>query len=86
MKIYVGNLSPDITKAQLEKAFAIYGPVTQVDIIIDKNTGMPQGYAFIEMTNEDDGNKAITNLHQQEFNGTIITVTEAGKQNKVAAR
>lgn len=86
MRIHVGNLAPETTKEDLEKAFATFGPVTTVDIITDKDTGKPRGYGFVEMTNAEDGKKAIAGMHETELNGNAMAVTEARKRTGAATR
>jgi cold-inducible RNA-binding protein len=82
MKIHVGNLSPDTKSEDLQKAFEAFGAVTAVNVIADKITGRPRGFAFVEMTTSDDGNKAIAGLHEQDMDGNSITVSEARKKGE----
>jgi len=80
MKIHVGNLSPDTKSDDLQKAFEAFGAVTAVNVIEDKITGKPRGFAFIEMATSEDGAKAIAGLHEQDMNGNAILVSEARKK------
>ena len=82
MKLHVGNLSPDTKKEDLQKAFETYGAVTRVNVVADKETGEPRGFAFVEMSTTDEGAKAIAGLHDQEMHGKAITVKEARKKGE----
>jgi len=84
MKIHVGNLSPDTKAEDLKKAFATYGEVTRVNVVEDKETGKPRGFAFIEMTSSDDAGKAITGLHDKDMHGNTVTVREARSKKNPA--
>lgn len=75
--IYVGNLSYRATEDQLREAFGQYGEVSQVSIIMDRETGRSRGFAFVEMPNNEEAQSAIENLHQQEVAGRRVTVNEA---------
>jgi len=85
MTLYVGNLSPDTDKEELQKAFEAYGTVTRVNVIADRETGKPRGFAFVEMSSTDEGTKAIAGLHEQELQGHTITVAEARKKGDASA-
>lgn len=85
MKIYVGNLSFDITKEALQQTFEQYGPVQGVDVIEDQYTGKPRGFAFVEMASSDDARKAIAELNERELNGRPLTVNEARPRNERGA-
>jgi RNA recognition motif-containing protein len=75
--IYVGNLSYRATEDQLREAFGQYGQVSQVSIIMDRETGRSRGFAFVEMPNSQEAQSAIENLNQQEVAGRRVTVNEA---------
>ena len=75
--IYVGNLSYRATEDQLREAFGHYGQVSQVSIIMDRETGRSRGFAFVEMPNNEEAQSAIENLNQQEVAGRRVTVNEA---------
>ena len=77
MNIYVGNLSFKTTEDELRQAFEAFGAVSAVNIISDKETGRPRGFGFVEMTNADEGGKAIEGLHETNLGGRTITVNEA---------
>ena len=77
MNIYVGNLSFDTTEDQLRQSFADFGEVSTVNIITDKNTGDPRGFAFVEMSTKDEAVAAISGLNGQDLNGRALNVNEA---------
>jgi RNA recognition motif-containing protein len=64
--LFVGNLDSKVTQAELRRLFEAYGQVAQIHIIVDRDTGLPR-YAFVEMTNDADAEKAI-----KELNGSIL--------------
>jgi len=75
--IYVGNLSYDTTQDQLQALFEAHGEVTSVNVITDRATGRPRGFAFVEMATEQAANAAIAALNGQEVDGRALTVNEA---------
>ena len=75
--IFVGNLSYQTTQEDLQAAFAAYGPVERVNIVTDRDTGQPRGFAFVEMTERRDAETAISQLNGAELNGRAINVNEA---------
>jgi RNA recognition motif-containing protein len=77
MNIFVGNLSFQTTQDELHAAFAQYGNVERVNIVTDRDTGQPRGFAFVEMTNQAEAMKAIEALNGQELNGRALNVNEA---------
>ncbi len=76
-KLYVGNLSYDVTENDLQDLFAQAGAVTSVNLMQDRNTGRPRGFAFVEMANEADCAKAISMFNGKEVQGRALTVNEA---------
>ena len=76
MNIYVGNLPSQTTEEELTAAFGKFGQVDSVKLIMDRDTGQPRGFGFIEMS-EDDGKKAIESLNETDLNGNSIIVSEA---------
>ena len=76
-KLFVGNLSFNTTENDLQDLFAAYGPVQQVDMIMDRMTGRPRGFGFVTMENQADAQKAIEALHGKPFGGRDLTVNEA---------
>lgn len=77
MNIYVGNLSFETTEEELRQAFEGHGEVSSVNIIKDKYTGDPRGFAFVEMSNQGEATAAIAGLNEQEMNGRTLKVNEA---------
>lgn len=77
MNIYIGNLSYETTEDDLRQAFEGFGEVTGVNIIMDRDSGRPRGFAFVEMSSAEEGNAAISGLNGQELNGRTLNVNEA---------
>ena len=77
MKLYVGNLSFQITEQDLNELFAQYGTVTEATLILDRETKRPRGFGFVTMSSNDEGNKAIEALHGKNHDGRDLTVNEA---------
>lgn len=77
MNIYVGNMSYDTTEDDLREAFSAFGDVTSVSVIMDRETGRPRGFAFVEMSNDEEGKAAIDGLNLQKVGGRNVTVNEA---------
>lgn len=79
-KLYVGNLPYSISDADLNDEFSKFGQVDSVKIITDRDTGRSKGFAFVEMSSEDEAETAITKLNGSELGGRAITVNEAKPQ------
>jgi cold-inducible RNA-binding protein len=77
MNIYIGNMSFDTTEDQLRQAFEEFGAVSTVNIITDKYSGDPRGFAFVEMSSKDEAIAAISGLNEQELDGRTLNVNEA---------
>ena len=77
MKIYVGNLSYDVTEEELQQEFTAFGEVTSVSIITDKISGRPKGFGFVEMASKSEGEAAITGLNGKTLKERTIVVNEA---------
>lgn len=77
MNIYIGNLSFDTTEDQLKETFESYGEVSSVNIIKDRYTGEPRGFAFVEMADKNAASSAIAELNGKEMNGRTLNVNEA---------
>lgn len=75
--IFVGNLSYQTTQDDLHAAFSAYGAVERVNIITDRDSGQPRGFAFVEMTEARDAQTAIAQLNGKELNGRALNVNEA---------
>ncbi len=76
-KLYVGNLPYQTTESDLQALFAAAGDVTTVNIVRDRATGQARGFAFVEMSDADGAQRAISDLHQHQFGGRSLTVNEA---------
>ena len=85
MKIYVGNLSKQVTEGQLNELGAPYGALVSVAVATDRTSGESKGFGFIEYGNADEGNAAITGLNGRDVNGQALKVNEA-RPRKDAAR
>jgi len=77
MKIYVGNLSYEVTEEDLRQEFAAFGEVTSVSIITDKYSGRPKGFGFVEMASVSEGQAAITGLNGKMLKERTLTVNAA---------
>jgi len=76
-KLYVGNLSPNTTEAQLLDLFKQAGNVVSCQLIMDKATAKSKGFAFVEMGSEAEAAKAISDRNGQELDGRALKVNEA---------
>jgi RNA recognition motif-containing protein len=79
-KLYVGNLPYTISDADLNDEFSKFGQVDSVKIITDRDTGRSKGFAFVEMSSEDEAETAIEKLNGSDLGGRNITVNEAKPQ------
>lgn len=77
MNIYISGLSFNTNESDLNKLFAEYGEISSTKIITDRETGRSRGFGFVEMPNDEDGQKAIDNLNGVEFDQKVITVSVA---------
>ncbi len=77
MKIYVGNLSYDVTEEELRQEFQAFGGVESVDIITDKYSGRPRGFGFVEMPTVSEGQAAITALNGKTLKDRTLNVNAA---------
>jgi len=75
--IYVGNMSFDTTEDKLQELFGAHGQVTAINVITDRGTGRPRGFAFVEMATDEAAKAAIAALNGQEVDGRALTVNEA---------
>ncbi len=77
MSIYVGNLSYDATQEDINAVFTEYGAVQRVHLPTDRETGRPRGFAFVEMSSEDEETAAIEALDGAEWMGRDLRVNKA---------
>jgi cold-inducible RNA-binding protein len=75
--IFVGNLSYNVSENAVRSLFEEYGTVERVSIATDRETGQQKGFAFVEMSVDAEGNRAIESLSGRELNGRALTVNEA---------
>ena len=77
-RLYVGNLSYNVTEAELKEVFAEGGKnVTEVKVVLDRDTGRPRGFAFVEMGSAEEAAQAMETLNGREIQGRPISVSEA---------
>jgi RNA recognition motif-containing protein len=77
MKIYVGNLSFNVTEEELKVLFTEFGQVETVNVITDNYSGQSKGFGFVEMPNREEAMKAIDGLNAKDVKGRALTVNEA---------
>jgi len=77
MKIYVGNLPYDITEEEIRGEFAAFGEVTSVNVIMDRDSGRPKGFAFVEMSVVAEGQAAITGMNGKTIKDRTLKVDAA---------
>ena len=77
MKIYVGNLSSEVTEEELRQEFEAFGAVESVNIIMDKYSGRPRGFGFVEMASVSEGQAAITALNGKALKDRTLNVNAA---------
>ncbi|MEX6689812.1 RNA-binding protein [Danxiaibacter flavus] len=82
MNIYVSNLGFQVTESDLKNLFAKHGQVSSVRVITDKFTGDSRGFAFVEMSSDEEGRKAIQSLNEQEVQGRRISVSVAREKTQ----
>jgi cold-inducible RNA-binding protein len=75
--LFVGNLSFKTTQDELLAAFSQFGNVERVNIVTDRESGQPRGFAFVEMTEQRDAETAISQLNGADLNGRNMNVNEA---------
>ncbi len=76
-KLFVGNLSFNITENDLQDAFAAHGTVVEANLMMDRATGRPRGFAFVTMGSPEEAQKAIDALNGKELGGRALTVNIA---------
>ncbi len=90
MNIYIGNLSFSTTEETLKDLFAEYGKIESVKVIKDRYTGRPKGFAFIEMPDNSEADKAVKALNGNRIDGNNIKIKQADsgrkKKNKKSFR
>ena len=76
-KLYVGNMSFDTSETELRDAFAAFGQVESVHVVTDRDTGRPRGFAFVEMSSQEEAQAAIDGLNGQDLGGRALNVNVA---------
>src|SRR3954466_15134843 len=76
-KLYVGNLSYNVTSSELEQLFGQHGTVQSAEVIQDRDTGRSKGFGFVQMGSDDEAKAAIAALNGQQQDGRALTVNEA---------
>ena len=76
-RLYVGNLSYNVSKEQLEEMFSQFGTVSFAQVVQDRDTGRSKGFGFVEMSSDSEAQAAIDGLHNQQQDGRPLTVNEA---------
>lgn len=77
MKLYVGNLSFSTSESQLRDLFAAHGEVASAALVMDRETGRPRGFGFVEMSDDSQARAAMTALSGKNVDGRDLTVNEA---------
>jgi len=85
-KLFVGNLSFEVTQADLRAAFAAYGPVSSADIVVDRSDGKSKGFGFIEMSWQAHAVAAIQGLNGTDLKGRSINVSRAHPRSDGGSR
>ena len=77
MNIYVGNLNYNLTEEELSQVFSEYGEVVSVKIVKDRETGRAKGFGFVEMANDEEGERAVEELDGADVGGRNMKVNKA---------
>jgi RNA recognition motif-containing protein len=75
--IFIGNLSFETSEDDVRVTFEQYGEVTRVTMVTDRESGLPRGFAFVEMPNDEEAASAIADLNGRQASGRTLTVNEA---------
>jgi RNA recognition motif-containing protein len=85
-RLYVGNLSYNTTEIALRDAFGEVGTVAEVKVVMDRETGRPRGFAFVEMSSDQEAQDAIQRLNGHEMDGRAWNVKEAQERGAGGGR
>jgi RNA recognition motif-containing protein len=85
MKLHVGNLSKQVTDAQLNDLAVPYGKLVSANVATERSSGESKGFGFVEFTNAEEARAAITGLDGREVNGQALKVSEAKPRKTDAA-
>ncbi|GAO43181.1 RNA recognition motif domain-containing protein [Flavihumibacter petaseus] len=86
MNMYVSNLGYQVQENDLLKLFSQYGEVTSARVITDRETGRSRGFGFVEMSSNEDANKAMAELNSRELDGRAIAISVAREKESRAPR
>ena len=86
MRLYVGNLSRDVSEEDLKEAFQAFGQIAEATIVKDRFNGVSKGFAFVEMPVEAEAKAAIEALHGKELKGRSLDVNEARPRPERSSR
>jgi len=84
VRLFIGNLSYDVTEAELRTHFAALGPLASLALPTDRDTGKPRGFAFVEFRERADAEEAVRRLNHQMFKGRALAVSEARARDEQA--
>ena len=85
-KVYVANLPPNATEADIKGLFSKAGGVMSVKIVQDRESGQPRGIAFVEMSTQWEGRRAVSMFNRQDFMGSNLLVKEASERRGFGRR
>ena len=80
-RLYVGNLAYSVTEAELRDVFAEVGNVAEVKVVLDRDTGRPRGFAFVEMSSDAEATDAMSKLNGSELQGRSMNIKEAQERS-----
>ena len=86
MKLHVGNLSKQVTDAQLNDLSVPYGKVVSANVATERSSGDSKGFGFVEFARDDEARAAITGLDGRDVNGQALKVSEAKPRNPATPR
>jgi RNA recognition motif-containing protein len=86
MKLHVGNLSKQVTDAQLNDLAVPYGKLISANVATERSSGESKGFGFVEFSNAEEGRAAITGLDGRDVHGQVLKVSEAKPRNPATAR
>jgi len=81
-KIFVGNLDFKVTENDLQDAFAAFGTVVETNLVTDRATGRPRGFAFVTMSTPEEAQKAIEGLNGKDMGGRALNVSAAREREE----
>lgn len=79
-KLFVGNLAYSVTEEELTNEFSAFGEVTSAKLITDRDSGRSKGFAFVEMSTDEEAAEAIKQMNGKEISGRAVVVSEAKPQ------